>query len=100
MIIELKKENDSLRVLLLGRLDSQSYIELETKMGEILNEKISSLIFDFSSLQYISSAGLRVILLFVKQTKAKNINFEIVNASDEIIDVFNLTGFIDIVKIK
>ena len=99
MHIEVNKVSDSINVLLSGRLDSQSYLELESKMDEIFKESISSIVFDFSSLQYISSAGLRVILLFVKQTKTKNIDFKIINASEEIIDVFKLTGFIDIVSI-
>lgn len=100
MHIEVNKVSDSINVLLSGRLDSQSYLELESKMDEIFKENISSIVFDFSSLQYISSAGLRVILLFVKQTKTKNIDFKIINASEEIIDVFKLTGFIDIVSIN
>lgn len=100
MHIEVNKVSDSINVLLSGRLDSQSYLKLESKMDEIFKESISSIVFDFSSLQYISSAGLRVILLFVKQTKTKNIDFKIINASEEIIDVFKLTGFIDIVNIN
>lgn len=100
MHIEVNKVSDSINVLLSGRLDSQSYLELESKMDGIFKESISSIVFDFSSLQYISSAGLRVILLFVKQTKTKNIDFKIINASEEIIDVFKLTGFIDIVSIN
>ncbi len=100
MNIIIERENQVCKVYLDGRLDTQTYMLLEERVNDILTDDITSLIFDFTKLHYISSAGLRVVLLFVKQTKKMNIKFEIVNMPNEIINVFKLTGFIDIVTIN
>lgn len=65
-----------------------------------LEDSITSLVFDFTNLEYISSAGLRQVIVAYKKMAQKD-GFKIINVSDEVYDVFSLTGFdskIDIQK--
>ena len=57
-----------------------------------LDPGTTSLVFDFANLEYISSAGLRLVIAAYKKMAGKE-GFRIVNVSDEVYDVFSLTGF-------
>ena len=87
-----------LTVKLEGRLDTTTAPSLETKLHENLNG-ISSLVFDMSSLTYISSAGLRV-LLSAQKTMNKQGDMVLHNVSDEVREIFEVTGFTDILTIE
>ena len=94
-----KQETGSeLLISLEGRLDTTTAPQLEEVIKEI-GENISSLVFDFSSLEYISSAGLRV-LLAAQKLMNKQGSMIIKNASEDIIEVFDITGFSDILTIE
>ena len=80
-----------------GRLDTTTAPELEGALNESL-EGIEKLIFDFASLEYISSAGLRVILATQKKM-SKQGEFVLKNVSDDVQEVFDITGFSDILTI-
>ena len=81
----------TLKIYLDGRIDSTNSQQTEDEIMNIIhaNEGLE-LVFDADGLRYISSAGLRVLL---KVRKLKNKSIEIVNAHDEIIDIFTTTGF-------
>ncbi len=74
-----------------GWLDTNSSPELGREI-EALSD-IESLILDFDKLEYIASAGLRIIILAYKKLKSMNGEFSIINVSSEVMDVFKLTGF-------
>lgn len=74
-----------------GWLDTQTAPQLKEELSN-LGEDITSLVFDFSKLEYISSAGLRQVVAAYKKMADKD-GFKIINASDEVLDVFRLTGF-------
>ncbi|MCL2755235.1 MAG: STAS domain-containing protein, partial [Oscillospiraceae bacterium] len=57
-------------------------------------------ILDFTGLQYVSSAGLRVFLMGEKAAKSKDITMKLVNVSADIMEVFEMTGFANILKIE
>lgn len=76
---------------IIGWLDTQTAPQLEEELSK-LDEGITSLVFDFAQLEYISSAGLRQVVAAYKKMASKD-GFKIINASDEILDVFKLTGF-------
>ena len=96
VIKELK--GDILNVKLVGRLDTTTAPTLETEISsEIVKAK--SLVFDFSPLDYVSSAGLRV-LLTCQKTMNKQGSMTIKNVKDEIYEVFKMTGFLDILHIE
>lgn len=96
MKIEFNKENGTLNIALDGRLDTTTAPELESFLAENYDGK-GTLILDFAKLSYISSAGLRVLLS--AQKKAKNA-MKLVNVCELIMEVFEMTGFTDILVIE
>ena len=91
-------ENEILTVALEGRLDTLTAPLLDAELQNSL-QGVKSLVFDFAKLEYISSAGLRVLLTSQK-TMNKQGNMVIKNAGPEIKEVFNITGFCDILTIE
>ena len=96
MKIEFTKTNTDLTVSLDGRLDTVTAPELESFLAENYDGK-GTLILDFAKLAYISSAGLRVLLS--AQKKAKN-SMKLTNVCELIMEVFEMTGFADILVIE
>lgn len=97
--MEIKKmqENEKLTVVLEGRLDTTTAPELEK---ELVLDAVSSLTLDFTALRYLSSAGLRVLLAAQKKMNAKGGSMVVKNANDMIMEVFDATGFSDILTIE
>lgn len=83
---------------LAGRLDTTTAPQLETELKTTL-DGVTSLVFDFSALEYISSAGLRVILS-AQKVMTKQGAMVIRGANETIMEVFEVTGFIDILTIE
>ena len=88
----------SLEVALEGRLDTSTAPELEEALKDSL-EGGTELTLDLKSLEYISSAGLRV-LLSTQKIMNKQGSMVIANASEEVKEIFDVTGFSDILTIK
>ena len=97
MEIGIDKKENILKVKLDGRLDTVTSPQLEEKLKEEL-AGIVSLQFDFTGLEYISSAGLRVLLSASKRMKKQG-KMEIYHANEEVMEVFTITGFGDILTI-
>ena len=96
--IEKKSEGKNLSFVLSGRLDTTTAPDLEKEVkGNI--EGVEKLEFDFTDLLYISSAGLRV-LLSAQKTMNKQGEMIVKNCSNEILDIFEVTGFSDILTIE
>ena len=91
-------ENKKAVVAVEGRLDTTTAPELEEALKDIL-ANADSLILDFENLEYISSAGLRVLLSTQKAMAGKN-GMEITNVNGTIMEIFEVTGFSDILTIK
>lgn len=87
-----------LTVALEGRLDTTTAPELEAELKQSL-PGTTELIMDFEKLDYISSAGLRV-LLSAQKTMTKQGSMKIIHANEMIMEVFEVTGFIDILTIE
>lgn len=81
-----------------GRLDTTTAPDLESEVNAIMND-IDSLVFDFANLQYISSAGLRV-LLATEKVMSKKGGMKVINVNETIMEVFEITGFADILTIE
>lgn len=98
MDINIKHEQNFI-VELIGRLDTTTAPILDAKLKE---EKIEEqiVVLDFSLVEYISSAGLRSLLALKKNLDAQNKKLEIHNINDVVKEVFNVTGFINILTIK
>ena len=90
-------ENGKAAVVLEGRLDTVTAPELEKEFKSSL-EGVSELTLDFEKLEYISSAGLRV-LLAAQKTMNKQGEMKLLNVNETIMEIFEVTGFSDILTI-
>lgn len=97
MIINKNLENNKLTVLVEGRLDTMTSPELEQFILDNVNEA-NEMVLDFSNLEYISSAGLRVVLMTHKKMVAKG-GLTVVGANENIKEVFEITGFDEILNL-
>ena len=98
MTIEIKKNVDELVLEITGRLDTITAPALDKTINENLGE-IKSLILDFKNLEYVSSAGLRVLLSSQKKLQQKG-TMKLKNVREEVMAVFEITGFVDILTIE
>ena len=98
MTITKKQNGTSLEIALEGRLDTMTAPELEAELSKSL-DGISDLTLDFSALEYISSAGLRVLLSSHKAMMSKG-GMKIIHVNDVVQEVFEVTGFSDILTIE
>ena len=98
MTIEKKMFNDTATLIVSGRLDTQTAPELEKELDSVLAD-IKELTFDFANLEYVSSAGLRVILKAQKAMNAQG-SMKLTGVNDSIMEVFDITGFLDILTIE
>ena len=93
-----KLEGDTLTVVLEGRLDTITSPKLQSEL-EPLFGGISRLVLDCEKLNYISSAGLRVLLTFFQELQEQEKKLELCHVNEMIRDVFDVTGFLDILTI-
>ena len=93
-------DNDILTASLEGRIDSGNSSDVENKIREAIGDsKPASVVLDASALEYISSAGLRVLLSAQKNMNARG-SMTVKNVSEEIREIFDVTGFSDILTIE
>ena len=98
MTIEIKKNADVTTIEIAGRLDTTTAPVLEKTINEDIGDA-KNLVLDVNGLEYISSAGLRVLL--GAQKKMQKIgSMKVVNVCAEVMDVFEMTGFADILVIE
>ncbi|MBQ8074236.1 MAG: STAS domain-containing protein [Clostridia bacterium] len=97
MTINKEQQGSTLTIALAGRLDTTTSPELEKELKASL-DGVDSLVLDFSKLDYISSAGLRVLLAAHKQMSAKG-GMTVKNVNEIVSEVFEVTGFADILNI-
>ncbi|MBO5907666.1 MAG: STAS domain-containing protein [Clostridia bacterium] len=98
MTIEIKKSSDKTVVEVVGRLDTTTAPALENTVNENV-ESTENLILDMKGLEYISSAGLRVLLATQKKMN-KHGAMKLINVCEQVMDVFEMTGFADIITIE
>ena len=98
MQITQTKDGAKLVIALEGRLDTTTAPELENVLKEEL-DGVEELCFDLEKLQYISSAGLRVLLAAQKTMNAQG-TMKVTNVCPEVMEVFDITGFVDILTIE
>jgi anti-sigma B factor antagonist len=99
-VMQINKEHngDSLVLKLEGRLDATTAPQLE-ELAKAELDGVASVALDFADLEYISSAGLRVLLTMQKKMSGKNGKMTIKNVCDNIQEVFEMTGFSTILNI-
>ena len=98
MTIEIKRNTNEIILEIMGRLDTTTAPALEKTINENL-DNVTSLVLDFKGLEYISSAGLRVVLGSQKKMQQKG-TMKIINVCELVMEVFQMTGFADILTIE
>lgn len=98
MTVTKEQTEGKLTIRLEGRLDTTTAPELENELKKSLNGA-DELVLDFSKLDYISSAGLRV-LLFAQKTMSGKGGMKVTNVNEIVREVFEVTGFVDILTIE
>ena len=98
MTIEIKRNADEITLEIVGRLDTTTAPALDKTIGENIHD-VKKLILDFKGLEYISSAGLRVLLSAQKKMKQIG-SMKVINVCESVMEVFEMTGFADILVIE
>lgn len=99
MDINIQTDGTEMTVTLDGRLDTATAPSLEKELGTQM-EHAQSLTLDFAKLRYISSAGLRVLLMAHKKMAAKGGRMVIRHVNEMVMEVFEVTGFLEILTIE
>lgn len=97
MTINKEVNGSKLNIALVGRLDTTTSPELEKELKASLDD-IQELVFDFAKLEYISSAGLRVLLATQKIMNKQGL-MTVCNVNETVMEVFEVTGFVDLLTI-
>ena len=99
-MLEIKKTQDGnhLNLALVGRLDTTTAPELERVVKGGL-ARVEELVFDLKELEYVSSAGLRV-LLSAQKIMNKQGSMVVRNSSEDLMEIFEVTGFVDILDLE
>lgn len=98
MVVDKKVENNVVTLKISGRVDTTTAPEFEVIMDECV-VGLEKLILDCNEMEYISSAGLRVILK-VQKLMNKQGEMKLINVNETIMEVFDITGFADILTIE
>lgn len=99
MDVNISEKQDAFVVSVKGRVDAVTAPELEKTISKYADSDKGKIILDFNELEYISSAGLRVVLVTAKKMKAKQGELLVSGLKDTVKDVFELSGFYLIIKI-
>lgn len=98
MTVEKITNGESLTLKVDGRVDTTNAKEFEEIITNSL-DGVKELIMDFESLEYISSAGLRVMLMAIKKMKKQG-SMTVTNANEMVKEIFEVTGFSDLVEVE
>ena len=99
MEIKTERQNSTLIAKVEGRVDSANAREFENALSATITAADTYVIVDFAGLSYISSSGLRVILLIAKNLRSRNAKFALCSLSGPIGEVFKISGFDKIISI-
>lgn len=100
MEIDISQTENSININLTGRLDTLTTPQLTEALSDLVTEKITTITLDLKNMDYVSSAGLRLLLQLHKKMEANKGAFIIKNVQNEVKDIFNITGLGTILKIE
>lgn len=98
MTIEIKKNNQETIIKIVGRLDTITAPALDKTINEDIGDA-KNLVFDVKGMEYLSSAGLRV-LLFAQKKVQKSGSMKLIGVCEDVMEVLEMTGFSDILTIE
>lgn len=100
MTIDKTTDGSKLTLAVAGRLDTATSPDFEKEIKESVTDAVTSLDIDMKDLEYISSSGLRVLLSAQKMMNGKQGTLTILNPNEVVSEVFEVTGFSDILTIQ
>ena len=100
MNIIIQQKGNELWAIFEGRLDTAAGVKAEQDMQPLFNYEGGDIILDCTNLEYVSSSGLRLFLALLKVTKPKGIHLYITGMSDDLREIFDMTGFTSIFEFK
>lgn len=100
MEIKTTKNEGTVTLSLSGRLDTLTSGKLGEEIEKVFQEGKINLVLDFNELDYISSAGLRILLMAQKKINALDTSMKIINVNESVKEVFDMTGFTNILNIE
>ena len=99
MTISQKKVNGIIHIIITGRLDAETAPEAETFMNEIVSEETIKLLFDLCDLEYLSSAGLRILLSAAKEMRRREGKIVLCSLNEFVKEIFEVSGFQSLIPI-
>ena len=99
MNVQVEQHEGVLVAMVEGRVDSSNSQDFERQLQEAIVDDVRSVVMDLDQLAYISSAGLRVVLLVAKTLGQRKVNISLCALSDPVQSVFEISGFNRIIKI-
>lgn len=99
MTINMNRDGADLTLVLEGRLDTTTAPQLESELRPVLADGVENLTVDLKALDYVSSAGLRV-LLSAQKIMNKQGEMTVRNVNEAVMEVFEVTGFVDLLNIE
>ena len=95
-----EKQGSRLTVKPEGRLDTATSPILESEMQPYLEDGVQDVIMDFTKVEYISSGGLRLMLTTDQQLESRGGSMKIIHVNENILEIFSLVGFTDIITVE
>lgn len=92
-------KGDVVIIRLEGRLDATTSAQIESKVNSLTEDKKLKIIFNLQNVDYLSSAGMRVLLSVTKKLKSLNGKFIVCSLSDDVMDIIKMAGFNQIIQI-
>lgn len=99
MEVNATKEGETVVARASGRIDSSNSREFHASLESVLDDDDSAVVLDFENVTYISSAGMRVILLTAKSLRSNGKEFSLCSMSDAVREVFKISGFDKIIPV-
>ena len=100
MEIKVEKDSDLISISLIGRLNTNTSGQFETTLNDLFDKGHYNLLVNLKDLEYISSSGLRVFLGAQKKVSAEGGNMVIKNVNSTVMEVFEITGFLDVLTVE
>ncbi len=98
--VNIERQDDILAALITGRIDGSNVMQFEESIKDAIEEGDRAVVLDMENLTYISSAGLRAILMTAKTLQNRNAKFLLCSLSKSIREVFEVSGFDKIINIQ
>jgi anti-anti-sigma factor len=99
MEISQKEENGIVSIAIKGRLDADSSLEAEKVVKEVLGGETNKLLFNLGELEYLSSAGLRVLLSAAKEMRRRDGKIVLCDLNEFVKEIFEVSGFQSLIPI-